>query len=352
MRLDPQHVEETRRVTLEGFRKYSATFAGNNDEELASVPRAPRASPEPNSPVWGSTEELNLAESQEEFFSEDEESIDASLETESTNTLASRPLVFEIPTADVEFVSDDDESVTCTTGRFSTDYVAKSKVFLNELSEKNKQEADELSGMFKNMEQMRNKISKLHISPRDLEELADEKRRDADTSQNNASSVSVVNMHFGYDIDESDPLTEGSTIETLWVEEPAASVMSRALPPRNNRIRSAPVREQGRGEKVSRGLSDNAMLLKGQTVSFLDPEELAVKGRLRPNLPRRATEPPGSVRVLRIGEGGSVEAEKRETERVGLSLVNKKVTYVCHEGLPKIPRHFQSFWCHDMFPFY
>ena len=324
MHLDPQHVDTTRQATIAGFRKYSAAFAA--DDEGDSVPSAPRASPEPiDSPEGGGVDTTeNLLDYGEDFFSEDEDSVDGSHETESTT---SRPLVLEIPTADVDCDDDDDdnddESVSATTGRFSTDYVAKSRELLQELTKKNKKESEELEDMFIDMEQTKSKISQLRISPRDLEEL--ERNTNADeTSEHRPSSLSAVNMsvvNMQFDRDKNEFLTEGGTIETFWVEDHVMPGASHVLPMRTNRMRSAPVRGRVEGGQTRKQMSDDAMLLRGQTISFLNAEDISVGKKLRETLPRRSTEPSGSQKALRSDN----QAARKKKSDVTPSEGEKKV---------------------------
>ena len=167
--LDPQHAEQHQTFTREGLRRYSAAFCDNEDAKSATPP-APRASPELTCP------RTNSPDSSEESFSDenDQENYDIITEfsqTRSVSSAGSRSLVFAIPTASNEGTGSEDEDTKSDfkPGRLSTDYVAKSELLLDELSEKNQTEAAEISGMLLDMESAKEKVSGLRISPRDME---------------------------------------------------------------------------------------------------------------------------------------------------------------------------------------
>lgn len=279
--LDPQQVEQHQTSTLEGLRRYSAAFFDNEDATSA-VPPPPRASPEPTSPRTNSPE---FVESAEECFSEDDDDIiNKSSETRSVSSAGSRSLVFAIPTAVNEGTASEDEDSQSDfkAGRLSADYVAKSKVLLDELSERNQTEAAEISGMLLDMENAKEKISKLRISPRDLELECVSSEPGHHTSDAGTPSVHLVNMQIDCPpVDET--RTEDGLYETFWVEEPADPYISNALPFRNSRVCSARYMNQHRTDsaRVRKHQSENSLVLKGKTVEFFNSEDLAARNRLR-----------------------------------------------------------------------
>lgn len=279
--LDPQQEKQQRTSTLEGLRRYSSAFCDNEDS-TSVIPPPPRASPEPTSPRTVSPEIIEMAD---ECFSEDDDDvINRSSETRSVSSAGSRSLVFAIPTAVNEgTVSDDEESQSdFKAGRLSADYVAKSKLLLDELSEKNRTETAEISGMMLDMENAKEKINKLRISPRDLELECVSSEPGHHTSGASTPSVHLINMHFECPtVDET--RQEDGSYETFWVEEPADYYISNALPHRNSRVYSARYMGQQTKEsaRVRKHQSEGSLLLKGKTMEFFNSEDLVARNHLR-----------------------------------------------------------------------
>ena len=152
---------------------------------------------------------------------------------------------------------------------------------LDELSEKNQTETAEISGMLLDMENAKEKINKLHISPRDLE-LECVSSEPGHHSCASTPSVHLVNMHFECPtVDETRP--EDGCYETFWVEEPADSHISNALPHRNSRVCSARYMSQQTKEsaRVRKHQSEGSLTLKGKTMEFFNSEDLVARNHMR-----------------------------------------------------------------------
>ena len=282
--LDPQHAEQHQTFTSEGLRRYSAAFCDNEDAKSATPP-APRASPELTCP------RTNSPDSSEESFSDenDQENYDIITEfsqTRSVSSAGSRSLVFAIPTASNEGTGtcseDEDTKSDFKPGRLSTDYVAKSELLLDELSEKNQTEAAEISGMLLDMESAKEKVSGLRISPRDMELNGCGSGEDKYASNGVITPpVHLANMQIDCPSDETRP--ESGLYETVWVEEPADSYISSALPLRNSRVCSARYISKHTNDSrcIRKHQSESSLVLQGKTVAFVNSEDLAARNRMR-----------------------------------------------------------------------
>lgn len=313
--LDPQQVEQNRTSKLEGLGRYSAAFC-DNENAASTIPPPPRTSPEPTSPR---TNSLELIESAEEFFSEDDDDIiNKPLETRSVSSAQSRSLVFAIPTAVNEGSEDEDSLSDFKAGRLSADYVADSEVLLGELSEKNQTEAAEISGMLLNMENAKEKVSQLRISPRDLELECVSRRPGQHPS--GASSPSVHLDGMAMDCPPADETRhEDGFYETFWVEEPADSYISSALPFRSSRVCSARYMSQHTTDsgRVRKHQSESSLVLKGKTVEFFNSEDLAAKNRMRDT--RRTLKPDDQF----SNEEHSMLEKTNHEEKVNITSANK-----------------------------
>ena len=283
-------MEQHQTYRLEGIRRYSAAFCDNEDATSATPP-APRASPEPTCPRTNSPDS-----SEESFSDENDDNYDINDEFPQTRSLSSagfRSLVFAIPTAGNEGTGSDDEDTQSDfkPGRLSTDYVAKSEVLLDELSEKNQTEAAEISGMLLDMDSAKKKVSGLRISPRDLElncgsgELVPSINYGEDIHASSGAitpSVHLASMQIDCPpVDETRP--ESGLYETVWVEEPADSYISSGLPLRNSRVCSARYMSKhtnGSG-RIRKHQSESSLVLQGKTVEFFNCGDLAVRNRTR-----------------------------------------------------------------------
>lgn len=275
--------------TFEGLRKYSAAF-GDNEGDPNDIPPPPRVSPEPDSPRTKSSE---YADSAEDSFSEDDvnvEIINKSSETRPSSG-SCRSLVFAIPTAGSEGASDEETTLSeFKPGRISADYVRKSEALLDELNVKNQTEAVEISDMLEDMEDAKEKIVNLRISPRDLElESSTGQSTLGGTSPRpgaagtDTPSVHVVNMEMGNSLAEEDTLPADGLYETFWVEDPVGSFVPNALPSRNSRVCSARFTSQHTKNpaRVRKHQSESSMVLKGRTMEFFNSEDLLARNRHR-----------------------------------------------------------------------
>ena len=163
---DRQLIQDTERAAFEGLKKYSALGAAYDDAEepFERTPLAPRASPEPvTARELATSVDPNDDES---LYSEDDVNA-GECESQSSVSKISRPMVFEIPTGDVEDLSDDgdDDDELCDGGdsgrlsQISQDYIAKSGAFLSKLEKKQEAEAVEISEMFTDMELSKKKVA-------------------------------------------------------------------------------------------------------------------------------------------------------------------------------------------------
>ena len=346
---------EHQKSTLEGLRKYSAAF-GDDEDDPSDIPPPPRVSPEPGLPKTNSPERLDS----DELFSEDDENgeiINNSSETRSLSSAAHRSLVFAIPTAGSEGGSDDDYEATpeeLIVGRLSADYVAKSETLLGELSKKSQAETAELSDMFQDMENAKEKISNLRISPRDLEleSRASSQRRDGGISPHpvrgaDTPSVHVVNVQMGCSPVEDATDPSDGLYETFWVEEPVDRYMPNALPLRTSRVCSARYMNQHATDpaRVRKHQSESSLVLKGKTVEFFNSEDLAARTNLRDL--RRTSEPNKGLNRLSSTGGGSDILGKNvsRTEKV---IITEQFSIECRKTKTKVitltnhKRHRQS----------
>lgn len=318
--LDPQQVEQHQTYRLEGLQRYSAAFCDNEDATSATPP-APRASPEPTWPRTNSPEFIDSAE--ESFSDENDDNYDVINERSQTRTVSSagsRSLVFAIPTASNEGTGSDDENTQSDfkPGRLSTDYVAKSEVLLDKLCEKNQTEAAEISGMLLDMESAKEKVSGLRISPRDLELECGSSEDKYGSSGASTPSVHLASMQIDCPpVDETKP--ESGLYETVWVEEPADSYISSALPLRNSRVCSARYMSQHTTDsgRVRKHQSESSLVLKGKTVEFFNSEDLAARNRMRDT---RRTWKPNDVTDK---EYGKLEKRNMHQQKVNSACPDK-----------------------------
>ena len=304
MYLDRQQVQQAQTSALQGLRRYSAAFCGDDEdtESAISPPPPPRASPEPPSPRLNSPE---LVDSAEESFSEDDDNrdiINKSSETRSLSSEASHSLVFAIPTAGNEGTGSDDEETPSdfNTGRLSADYVAKSEFLLHQISSKSQTETAEISDMLLDMENTQDKISQLRISPRDLDLES--------TSGATTPSAHLENMQIECAANPAGTEPQHDIgYETFWIEEPPGSYISNALPSRYTRVCSARYLSQHKTSRVRKQQSEGSLVLKGKTVEFFNSEDLAARNRVRD---RRRNSIPNDVTE---GEHEMLEKRKENT---------------------------------------
>ena len=280
--LDPQHVEQHETYSIEGLQRYSAAFCDNEDARN-STPPAPRASPELTCP------RTNSPNSSEESFIDENDNYNYDISNEisqmrSVSLAGSRSLVFAIPTASNEVTGSDDEDTQSDfkAGRLSTDYVTKSEVLLDELREKNETEAAEISGMLLDMESTKEKVSGLRISPRDLELSCDSMEDKFASSDVITPSVHLASMQINCpSVDDIRP--ESGLYETVWVEEPADSYVSSALPLRNSRVCSERYMSKHTNTpgRIRKHQSESSLVLQGKTVEFFSSEDLSARNRAR-----------------------------------------------------------------------
>ena len=282
--LDPQHFGQHETNRLEGLQRYSSAFCDDEDPR-SSTPPAPRASPEPTCP------RTNSPDSTEESFNDENENysydiINEFSQTRSVSSAGSRSLVFAIPTASNEVAGSDDEDTQSDfkPGRLSTDYVAKSEDLLDELSEKNQTEAAEISEMLLDMESAKEKVSGLRISPRDLELNCGSSEDKYASSGVITPSVQLASMQIDCPpVDEIRP--ESGLYETVWVEEPADSYVSSALPLRDSRVGSERYMSKhtctNDSGRIRKQQSESSLVLQGKTVEFFNSGDLSARNRLR-----------------------------------------------------------------------
>lgn len=239
--------------------------------------------------------------------------------------------MFAIPTGGSEGGSDEEEDIPddFNQGRLSADYVAKSETLLGELDEKNQAEAAEISDMFRDMENAKEKISNLHISPRDLElQSATSRSSQGNNSPHQVSrtttpSIHLVNMQMEYSpVDSVSDVPSDGLYETFWVEEPVDRYTTNVLPSRNSRVCSAGYMNQHTKNtaRVKKHQSENSLVLQGKTMEFFNSEDLAAKTNLRDL--RRTSEPhsgasqPGLTRLGFTGEKTGLSKKNVENEKV------------------------------------
>ena len=273
-------MEQHKTCRLEGLQRYSAAFCDNEDA-MSATPPAPRASPEP----WPRTNAMN---SSEESFSDENDDdcgiINEYSQTRSVSSTGSRSLVFAIPTASNEGSGSDDENTESDLkpGRLSTDYVAKSGVLLDQLSEKNQTEAAEISGMLLDMESAKEKVIGLHISPRGLELNCGSSEDKYGSSGISTPSTILASTQIDCPpVDATRP--ESGLYETVWVEEPADSYLSSAFPFQKSRVCSTRymsklATDSGHNRKHQ---SESSLVLQGKTVEFFNSEDLVARNRMR-----------------------------------------------------------------------
>ena len=313
---------------FEGLWRYSAAF-GDNEDDPSDIPPPPRVSPEPDSRRINSPECADSVE--EDSFSEEDDNYDIINKSSETRPSSGgcRSLVFAIPTAGSEGESDGETAESdFKPGRVSADYVRKSEALLDELDEKNQTEAAEISNMFQDMENAKEKIGNLQISPRDLE-LESPARSPSEQgglsphpgrSDANTSSAHVLNMQIETDLLSEDVNVPADGLyETFWIEEPVDSFIPNALPLRNSRVCSARYMGQhGRDSaRVRKHQSESSLVLKGKTMEFFNSEDLIARNRLR-NL-RRTSETNGDFNQLGCTEerSNAPETNVGQTKKVG-----------------------------------
>ncbi|KAK3739596.1 hypothetical protein QZH41_011224 [Actinostola sp. cb2023] len=279
LHLDPERVEQAEQVTLEGLRKYSAYGQDDDNNGTNAVPKPPCASPElPSSPADSSSDD---------GF----EDIDAELELQSlsensiSSSILSRPLVFQIPTAELDETSDNETltpSISRTSERpLSADYVEKSEVFLNELERKQTQEAEELSEMFNKMTQDQVKVDNIDLRSV-LSTPSTARQMTTPTTQQKPSGVSVLTMEM-----EKTPIG-GNSFDSVWVEEPFiprirndeeidSHVTMGRFHSSKKRVQSATTR---------RRQEEDTFVLRGKTFELFDAKDLVVSKRLSSNMER------------------------------------------------------------------
>lgn len=294
------------------MRKYSAY--GQDDRDTSPVPNPPQGSPDlPGSPVDDSPnkdDQLLEDSSSDDYYDDNDE--DEELKSLSTSELGkipslssmgSRSLIFQIPTAEVEYASDDEESVQDTPNNasisndrvLSADYVEKSEVFLDELALKQEQETEELSEMFNEM--MNDQLKVDDIDLRSVLSTPTTARRTTNpTTQGENSGLSVVNISM--DNTAEDPPPEGSAYEAIWVEEQyvprfRSDCIERSICLGFDRFQSPKRRVQS--AKTTRRQEEDGFVLKGRTFELLDAKDLAVSRRLSEHTSRESTAPSSDV---------------------------------------------------------
>ncbi|XP_074621777.1 uncharacterized protein LOC141880222 isoform X1 [Acropora palmata] len=287
------------------LRKYLPAFDDNEDDP-SEIPPPPCTSPERDTPRISSPE---CKECEEHSLSEEDVDEMSNKSSEAASFSAgSRSLVFAIPIGNDEDASDDETDISeFKPGRVSADYVRRSEGVLNEVDEKNISEAAEISDMMLDMENARQKIGKLRISPRDLD-------LDLETSANQSALEEATPLEDVVDVPVSSvrithkpnsrPSVEKVTslgdesYEAFWVEEPVGRVSSNAPSWKNNR--ACPARYMSKPEKhsarVRKHESEGLLALKGRTVEFFNSEDLSAGNRLRDL--RRTSEPKRSLDQL------------------------------------------------------
>ena len=237
--------------------------------------------------------------------------------------------MFAIPTGGSEGGSDEEEVIPLADdfkqGRLSADYVAKSEDLLGELDEKNQAEAAEISDMFKDMENAKEKISNLHISPRDLElESATSRSSQGNNSPHRVNrtttpSIHVVNMQMAEysPVDSVSDVPSDGFYESFWVEEPVDRCTANVLPSRNSLVCSAKYMNQHAKDttRVKKHQSENSLVLQGKTMEFFNSADLTAKTNLRDL--RRTSEPHnGLTRHGFTGEKIGMSKKNVENEKV------------------------------------
>lgn len=281
--LDPDHLEQEEQAKMEGLRKYSAY--GQNEESTieTDLPKPPRASPEPSEHTTESKRhDISPEESSDDFISDDDDDFDLELRPLSEHGMnlaspstSSKPLIFQIPTAD--FIDDDpDETYKphASDRALSADYVEKSEVFLDELAKKQTQEAQELTEMFSKMNQNQEKVDNIDL-------------RSVMSSPSSARNVNTPNTQVdSYDVNVLNitldrPSSREDSTEPVWVEEP---YISRIRPNQElshvpmGRFYSTKLRTQS--AKTRRSQDEGAFVLRGKTFELMDAKDLAVTRRL------------------------------------------------------------------------
>ncbi|XP_031568931.1 uncharacterized protein LOC116303516 [Actinia tenebrosa] len=311
LHLDPHLVEETQKATLEGLRKYSAY--GQDDTDASALPKPPRGSPEvPGSPIdFSPPKDEHLLQDgslEYEFYDYSDEEEDEDLkavcqsgEMSSLSSTGSKSFVFQIPTADIEYGTDDEESFRNTPlnassndRALSADYVEKSGIFLDELAAKQKEETEELSEMFSEM--FNDKVKVDNIDLRSV--LSTPNTAQQATHREENTGLSVVNI--GIDNVLEDQHLDGGVSEDMWVEEPYVprtrnEVMERNLHLGLERFQSPKRRVQS--AKTTRRKEEDGFVLKGKTFEFFDVRDLAVNRRLSEQRNAFSSAEPGNENI-------------------------------------------------------
>lgn len=299
--MDSQLVEETQKATLEGLRKYSA-YGQDDTADESLVPKPPRGSPEmPGSPIESSPprhDQLFDNDSSEHeiygYGDDDEEEEDEELKCvsqlgkmSSLSSNGSKSFVFQIPTAEIDHGSDDEESFrtapqnTSSNDRaLSADYVEKSGVFLDELAVKQKQETKELSEMFSEMINDKLKVDNIDLrsvlsTPNTVQQTT------YSTPREESTGLNVVNIGIDNVLDNRQ--LEENYSECMWVEEPYVPRIRNDMMEQNqylglDRFQSPKRRVQS--AKTTRRKEDDGFVLKGKTFELFDARDLAVSRRL------------------------------------------------------------------------
>ncbi|XP_048587327.1 uncharacterized protein LOC116611688 isoform X3 [Nematostella vectensis] len=310
LHLDPEHVINEQKATLEGLRKYSAF--GQTGEYFSPTPPPPRASPEPppdaEAPFDDDVTHHDDADGRDDDFDDDNdggfsegEESDDSFDLVTSSSI-SRPLVFEIPTADLDGGESGDETrVQPSAPRnsfeecqeapepeeraLSADYVAKSDTFLQDLAIKQQQESAELTEMMNDMAFAEHRVQDI-----DLHSLMSSRmttttpRGNASSSQGESSGLKVVNI--GQQI--LDPQGLEGEYEVTWVEDPYVPRVPTG--PREFPERFHPPLRRVQSAKMSRDVKDGEFVLKGRNFEFLDAHDLSVTGRLGGSARHRSSE--------------------------------------------------------------
>ena len=245
-------------------------------------------------------------------------------ESQSSVSKISRSMVFEIPTGDVEDLSDDDDDddELCDGGdsgrlsQISQDYIAKSGAFLSKLEKKQEAEAVEISEMFTDMELSKKKVAAVRpASAVDLGNGTGDVGNDPVDTNNNGNFVCEKEVPLGLNASDDESLQDqGRHFEPYWVEIPSvptrrssesnmfshsqnghiignsARHSSTSQFSANRRVKSASVRRH-QSESSLNPSQYSGYAVQGKTITFLNSEELLSRGRVTQAPCRRRSEP-------------------------------------------------------------
>ena len=300
----------------------------NSEDDPSAIPPPPCTSPAQDSPRISSPECKEYEERSP--FEEDFDEMSNKSSEETSFSAGSRSLVFAIPTGNDDDASDDETDISeFKPGRVSADYVRRSEGLLNEVEEKKLSEAAEISDMLLDMENARQKIGELRISPRDLDIdletsgsqcTLEEATPREDLFDVPVSSVRITNKPNSRPSGEKITSLADESYEAFWAEEPVGRVSSNSPSWKNNR--ACPTRYMSQREKhsahVRKHQSEGLLTLKGRTVEFFNSEDLLAGNRLRDL--RRTSEPKRSLDQLGSTDGNrnAMEANVNPKGKVGL----------------------------------